>query len=60
MSDATFVTVVPQNPVRVSAPLGKPGPPGPPGQDAKWMAMTQAEFDALPTKDPDVLYVILP
>ena len=36
------------------------GPAGPPGPEGKWVAMTQANFDALPVKDPDVLYIIIP
>jgi hypothetical protein len=35
---------------------GNVGPPGPPG---KWVSMTQSEFDALVTPDPDTLYVII-
>ena len=33
--------------------------PGPPGEDAQWDRMTQAQFDALPTKDSETLYVII-
>ena len=36
-----------------------PGPPGPPGADAHWVSMTQSEYDALPVKDPETLYVIV-
>lgn len=32
------------------------GPPGPAGQ---WVAMTQSEYDAILTPDPDILYVII-
>lgn len=35
---------------------GNVGPPGPPG---KWVAMTQAEYNALSPKDPTTLYVIV-
>lgn len=28
------------------------------GEDAHWDAMTQAEYDALPVKDPDTLYIV--
>ena len=35
---------------------GNVGPPGPPG---KWLSLTQAEYDALVTTDPDTLYVII-
>ena len=36
-------------------PIGPPGPAGPPG---KTLVMTQAEYDALPVKDPETLYII--
>jgi hypothetical protein len=36
------------------------GPQGPPGPEGQWLAMTQAEYDALSTKDPETLYVIIP
>ncbi len=35
-----------------------PGPPGPQGITPQWWAGTQAEYDALPTKDASTLYVI--
>lgn len=35
---------------------GGPGPQGPPGQ---WDALTQTEYNALPSKDPNTLYVII-
>jgi hypothetical protein len=38
---------------------GPPGPPGPPGADAKWVRMTQAQYDALIVKDSQTLYVII-
>ena len=41
----------------VTGPKGDPGPPGPQGE---WDSMTQAEYDAIPIKDPSVLYVIVP
>lgn len=40
-------------------PVGPPGVPGPPGGPGPWLAMTQAEFDALAVKDPAVLYLIV-
>jgi hypothetical protein len=43
----------------VTGAKGEPGEPGPPGQDAQWQKLTQAEYNALPTKDPDTLYVII-
>lgn len=51
------------NGVNVTArtgPAGPTGPPGPPGAAAQWDSMTQAEYDALPDKDPNTLYVIVP
>jgi hypothetical protein len=53
------VVTTPIRPVNVTVPTGKPGPPGPPGEDAQWARMTRAEFDALPVKDPNTLYVII-
>lgn len=50
---------------------GLPGPKGPkgdqgiqgeqgvPGEDAKWLRMTQAEYDVLNPKDSQTLYVII-
>lgn len=50
---------------------GLPGPKGPkgdqgiqgiqgePGNDAKWVRMTQAEYDVLNPKDSQTLYVII-
>jgi hypothetical protein len=32
------------------------GAPGPPGET--WVVMTQADYDALATKDPETLYII--
>ena len=37
----------------VTGPKGDQGIPGPPGPQGQWDAMTQAEFDALPVKDPE-------
>ena len=51
--DVEFVTGAKGNP----GPKGDPGPPGPQGQ---WESMTQEEFDAIPVKDPETLYVIMP
>lgn len=45
-----------QGPVVPIIAAANVGPQGPPGQ---WTKMTQAEFDALPVKDPDTLYVIV-
>lgn len=38
---------------------GPAGPPGPPGVSGAWVSMTQAEYDAIPMKDPNTLYVIV-
>jgi len=59
---AVVVNVTDRPPVEVIhiGNLGAgPGPKGPPGNDAKWVSMTQAAFNALPVKDPNTLYVIL-
>jgi hypothetical protein len=48
--------------VGVAGPVGPPGPAGPPGPQGpqgQWDQMTQAEYDALVVKDPNVLYVIV-
>lgn len=39
---------------------GDPGASGEPGPQGQWDAMTMAEYDALPSKDPATLYVIIP
>jgi hypothetical protein len=39
--------------------VGPQGPQGPPGPQGEWVGLTQAEYDALPFKDPDTLYVII-
>jgi hypothetical protein len=52
----------PTQPINVTVPRGKKGDKGDkgdPGQDALWEEMTQAEYNALPTKDPNTLYVII-
>jgi hypothetical protein len=43
-------------------PAGPPGPPGTPGSLDAWIRWTgtQAEYDAIATKDPTTLYVIVP
>ena len=50
----------PQQQVSLTIPTGQQGPQGPPGDDAQWDAMTQDEYEALPSKDPNTLYVIVP
>lgn len=63
--DDVVITVMQPPPVQiqaVSAPslmviaAGNVGPPGPQGQ---WVALTQAEYDALSPPDPETLYVII-
>lgn len=57
---------IPDETVLITAPVDQPividagkGSPGPPGQDAFWVQMTQAQYDALAIKDPNTLYVIV-
>ena len=38
---------------------GNIGPQGPPGDPGQWVSLTQAEYDALVTPDPNTLYVII-
>ena len=40
-------------------PSARTGPTGPVGPQAQWTQLTQAAYDALPVKDPAVLYVII-
>lgn len=63
--DDVVVTVAPPPPVQIQAlstpglmviAAGNVGPPGPQGQ---WVALTQAEYDALSPPDPETLYVII-
>jgi hypothetical protein len=46
----------PIGPTGPLGPTGPQGPMGPPGET--WVVMTQTEYDALPVKDPDTLYII--
>jgi len=57
--ESVLVTAPVSKPVVIDAGKGAPGPPGKDGQDALWVSMTQAAFDALPVKDPNTLYVIV-
>ena len=41
-----------------TGPEGPQGPIGPQGESGLWWSGTQAEYDAIPVKDPDTLYVI--
>lgn len=50
---------IPGPPGAASTVPGPQGPPGPPGTPAQWTQMTQAAYTALPTKDPNTLYVIV-
>lgn len=47
--------------VNTPGPQGPPGPAGVPGPQGPggWVQMTLAQYDALPVKDPNVLYVIV-
>lgn len=59
--DVSAVTVIEgaEQPVQVGALYGgPPGPPGPPGLTPDWWAGTQLEWEAIPTKDPETLYII--
>lgn len=57
-----------QDGISVTGPTGPPGDPGesgesivgPTGPPGPWTQITQAAYDALPVKDPAVLYVIVP
>lgn len=68
MSNIESLTVVPipQPPTLVGVTLeqaitvvqvGNVG--GPKGDPGKWVSMTQAQYDAIPVKDPETLYVII-
>jgi hypothetical protein len=60
-SDAWVPIVVGgQGPPGVQGEQGDQGEVGPPGPSGQWISLTQAEYDALPVKDPAVLYVIVP
>lgn len=50
----------PTGPTGSTGASGSQGPQGPAGADGadNWVQLTQAEYDALPIKDPDTLYVI--
>lgn len=53
-----------RNDIHIDTPDGPPGPPGPPGPagpqgQTNVISLTQTEFDALPTKDPQTLYIII-
>jgi len=54
-------------PVGPQGPIGETGPQGPQGEQGvqgepgpgTWLQLTQAEYDALATKDPDTLYIVV-
>ena len=46
------------DPITSAVSIINAGPPGPSTPGGEWISMTQAEYDALPVKDPDTLYVI--
>jgi hypothetical protein len=62
----TFDSETPDIELSVSSPeivlvgSGIMGPQGPPGPEGQWLALTQAEYDALSPPDPETLYVIIP
>jgi hypothetical protein len=64
-ADAPSVTVgVPGSPgpsgaVGPAGPAGATGPVGPAGPPGVWVQLTQAAYDALGTKDPATLYIIV-
>jgi hypothetical protein len=49
----------PAGPDGLPGSMGPTGPAGPPGASGVWVSMTQAAYDALATKDPNTLYVIV-
>jgi hypothetical protein len=53
------VSVTSKTTLPISVSANAQGPPGPAGPPGIWTRMTQAEYDALPIKDPDTLYIIV-
>lgn len=53
----TSPLVGPEGPPGPTGPAGPIGPTGPAGE-INVLQLTQAEFDAIPVKDPDTIYVI--
>ena len=49
-----------QQRLNITIPTGPQGPKGDPGNDAQWDSMTLEEYNAIPFKDPNTLYVIVP
>lgn len=49
----------PAGPVGATGQTGAQGVQGVPGPQGAWVQMTQAQYDALAVKDPNVLYIII-
>lgn len=47
-----------QGPIGETGPQGPQGPQGEPGPGT-WVQLTQAQYNALPSKDPDTLYIVV-
>lgn len=60
MSHVEIEVLVEAEPEIVIVGSSNMGPQGPPGEDGQWLALTQAEYDALSPPDPQTLYVIVP
>ena len=60
MSHVEIEVLVEADPEILIVGSGNLGPQGPPGADGEWLALTQAEYDALSPPDPNTLYVIIP
>lgn len=45
-------------PQGIQGPAGPQGQPGPAGAAGIWWSGTQAQYDAIPSKDPNTLYVV--
>lgn len=60
MSHVEIEVLVEADPEILIVGSGNMGPQGPAGADGQWLALTQAEYDALSPPDPQTLYVIVP
>lgn len=58
-TDIPTTQIIAAGNVGAPGPQGPPGAPGPEGPQGEWVALTQAEYDALIPKDPETLYVIV-
>jgi hypothetical protein len=56
--DVTVGTTGPRGPAGPAGPAGTPGTPGPMGT-LNTVELTQAEFAALPAKQPNTIYIII-